>query len=674
MKIEENEIAGLDSQYEKKLGAKLAVIEELRHELGKEGIECPGVLVIGAQSAGKSSVLERLSGISFPRGENTCTRFPTIVQLQTDAMVEHASALVSTDPEFKHAKPCSSMTEIRQGILDCTAQQMMEGHSIANMPIHIRYVRKVGPVMTLIDLPGITHVDARNEAFDIHAVTSGMVEDYVKNENMVVLVVIPANDDFGNSEALRIAQSYDKDGHRTIGVVSKCDLVPESSDIIQKIRMTRENDVKLALGYVAVKNKGPTEDDVNIEKAEQELFATHRVLRQLQPYERGYTTLSKKIVELQSSRVDRFIPEVRKLVRQKLVEAQQGLKQMGHKPKTVGERRNLVTSALISISHRVEKLIHAEDSEAGTNIATKTLEFSRDFAQNVRAEVPDCLGDEYHKKIVRLLKESAGYSLPNFFNDEICRDEVQQIFFQSCVPREVSALIQKLNDFMESMFNVILKSTPVLLGFPELANVLLEEIGKLVLEAKGRATRLANAVVHSEEVQLFTQNEMYMNTINEVRGSVERYRRENVAREELDNFHEVYKIGEENVKEISPKIPVELQSEVGSRMIGNDFIKKHAGLKDKDLIEQAAVDIEVSIRVYAEIVMKRLFDTIPMLVRSVLVIDLHANFQVRAQQTLDDERLQKLFDEAENIQRQRDRFETTIANMKMAERKLLSLY
>lgn len=65
-----------------KLRNRLEVIESIRGDLESEAIEVPGVIVVGNQSAGKSSVLEAISGINFPRGENTCTRCASIVRLE----------------------------------------------------------------------------------------------------------------------------------------------------------------------------------------------------------------------------------------------------------------------------------------------------------------------------------------------------------------------------------------------------------------------------------------------------------------------------------------------------------------------------------------------------------------------------------------------------------------
>ncbi len=61
---------------------------------------------------------------------------------------------------------------------------------------------------------------------------------------MVILVVVPASDDFGNAEALKIARDYDKDGMRTLGVATKCDVLPDYSDIVEKLHCTRDSDIK----------------------------------------------------------------------------------------------------------------------------------------------------------------------------------------------------------------------------------------------------------------------------------------------------------------------------------------------------------------------------------------------------------------------------------------------
>ncbi|PXF44364.1 hypothetical protein BWQ96_05884 [Gracilariopsis chorda] len=99
-----------------------------------------------------------------------------------------------------------------------------------------------------------------------------MVDTYVSNESMVVLVFISAKGCFGNAEPLRIVQKYDKDGKRTISVIRRSDPVPEKSEIPHEIRMDRPLGVRLSLGFTAACNKQPAKDEKSICLVDGELF------------------------------------------------------------------------------------------------------------------------------------------------------------------------------------------------------------------------------------------------------------------------------------------------------------------------------------------------------------------------------------------------------------------
>ncbi|CAD7937884.1 unnamed protein product, partial [Amoebophrya sp. A25] len=185
-------------------------------------IEVPGVVVIGDQSAGKSSVLEAISGINFPRGENTCTRRPAILRMETRCGNAPGEA------SDLHNAVRIPLTEIGGEIQRLTRDKAGPGSSIIADPIHIKVVQDSGPTLTLIDLPGITHVHESQS--DIHDVIVGLLRTYIANEQMVILAVVPAVSDFGNCEALKLAKEVDAEGERTVGVVSKIDQIQKDSD------------------------------------------------------------------------------------------------------------------------------------------------------------------------------------------------------------------------------------------------------------------------------------------------------------------------------------------------------------------------------------------------------------------------------------------------------------
>ena len=95
---------------------KLGVFERARAECHAESIEIPipGVVVVGEQSSGKSSLLENISGIRFPRSQNTCTRMPCVLQLLSDPTVREPYAEVSMDPSFENVP---LLSDLRRGFL-----------------------------------------------------------------------------------------------------------------------------------------------------------------------------------------------------------------------------------------------------------------------------------------------------------------------------------------------------------------------------------------------------------------------------------------------------------------------------------------------------------------------------------------------------------------------------
>ena len=93
--IPEKSVKTLGSQ--SLLQNKLDAMEEIRNDLGTDGIEVPGVVVAGSQSSGKSSVLESLSGIRLPSGNTITTRVPLILRLEK-RNVENRSPSFTTRP------------------------------------------------------------------------------------------------------------------------------------------------------------------------------------------------------------------------------------------------------------------------------------------------------------------------------------------------------------------------------------------------------------------------------------------------------------------------------------------------------------------------------------------------------------------------------------------------
>lgn len=86
--------------------------------------------------------------------------------------------------------------------------------------------------LTLVDLPGMTKVPIKGQPADIAEQISKLTYNYISTPNTLILALTAANTDLANSDALKLAREVDPDGERTIGVVTKIDLMDEGTDAL----------------------------------------------------------------------------------------------------------------------------------------------------------------------------------------------------------------------------------------------------------------------------------------------------------------------------------------------------------------------------------------------------------------------------------------------------------
>jgi len=293
----------------------IPIASKLQDVLGALGqnttLDLPQIVVVGGQSSGKSSVLEAIVGRSFlPRGHGIVTRRPLILQLYNTATnpvdslsdeEEYPQEEENVDPnndalhedwgEFLHlpGRKYYDFREIRTEIIRETERLTGNNKGIHPTPIHLKVYSPKVLALTLVDLPGMAKVAVGDQPDDIEDQIREMSLHYISNPNAIILAVTSANTDLANSDALKLAQAVDPYGNRTVGVLTKLDLMDPGTDASE---MLSNKVIPLRRGYIAVVNRG--QKDVNADlsireglKKEELFFSSHPV------YSRDRTLLSK---------------------------------------------------------------------------------------------------------------------------------------------------------------------------------------------------------------------------------------------------------------------------------------------------------------------------------------------------------------------------------------------
>ncbi|XP_044010240.1 dynamin-1-like [Aphidius gifuensis] len=235
--------------------------------------DLPQIVVIGSQSAGKSSVLESFVGRDFlPRGSGIITRRPLILQLITNTISDEEYA------EFEHTENKKfQIDEVCKEIEDETDKSTDGDKGINPKPITLKIYSPTVLNLTLVDLPGLTKVPVEGQPDDIAVQIRKMVLEYITKENALILAVTPGNIDLATSDALELAKEVDPSGTRTIGVITKLDMMSEGSDA----RAVLENKLyPLSRGYVGVINRNQSDIDkkksiADAIESEKKFFNTH---------------------------------------------------------------------------------------------------------------------------------------------------------------------------------------------------------------------------------------------------------------------------------------------------------------------------------------------------------------------------------------------------------------
>ncbi|KAJ4342535.1 mitochondrial dynamin GTPase Msp1 [Ascochyta clinopodiicola] len=226
------------------LTKKMIEIRGLLQTVGQsDSLTLPSIVVIGSQSSGKSSVLEAIVGHEFlPKGHNMVTRRPIELTLVNtpDAQAEYGEF-----PALGLGK-VTDFSQIQRTLTDLNLA-VPASDCVSDDPIQLRIYSPNVPDLSLIDLPGYIQVVGRDQPPQLKERISQLCEKYIRAPN-VILAISAADVDLANSTALRASRKVDPRGERTIGVITKMDLV----DPERAVSLLSDKKYALRLGYVGV--------------------------------------------------------------------------------------------------------------------------------------------------------------------------------------------------------------------------------------------------------------------------------------------------------------------------------------------------------------------------------------------------------------------------------------
>lgn len=329
-------------------------------------IDLPQIVVVGSQSSGKSSVLESIVGFDFlPRGNGVVTRSPILIQLNKLKATTSNSSDSSNAPdrwvEFLHApgKTFTSDVEIQAEIVRETERVAGKNKQLSPTALIMKVFSVEVVDLTLIDLPGLTKVPVGDQPPDIEKLVRAMIHSYIEKPNTIILAVHPANTDLATSDALQMARRVDAHGLRTLGVITKVDLMDSGTNALD---MLQGRVIPLRRGYVGVVNRSQADLEARVpipeaRSKERTFFQAHPVYA---PHAAtmGSLYLAETLSAMLMEHIRNVLPSIRSRLTAQLADVRKQLAALGPELGNVDDASatllHLLTSYASSFSDAID--------------------------------------------------------------------------------------------------------------------------------------------------------------------------------------------------------------------------------------------------------------------------------------------------------------------------------
>ncbi|KZT61035.1 hypothetical protein CALCODRAFT_428383 [Calocera cornea HHB12733] len=469
----------------------LDVIDKIRDIGGDVIPPLPRIVVIGNQSAGKSSLIEAVARINVPRDMGTCTRCPSEIRLrssdgpwtclislrweydqngqklrdvQTVPFGEKFNDKSQVEPMLRRAQLAilNPKTEHRL-FLDADLTKF-ENAGELNFSRNVICIEVTGPGLTdltFVDLPGIISSVQDTSQTDLIELIKSMVKEYIGG-NSIILVAITMRDDIDNQAAILEARKADPEGIRTIGVLTKPDTI-QAGEESQWLPVVQNMKNRLRLGYFVTKQPSPSEIKVGTtfsksRQSEQTFFRTTEPWASLPIDVRarlGTPNLTSTLSTLLTDAIKSSLPGIAGKINSSLQKVRLALAALPNEPS-----KNPLSDMLeLCQQVRDELAHHIKGSEGHVELLQRNKANYENFKRLIHGTAPQFV--PYTRQETAW---NAGYSDPDFVSDESAERDDNPIL--------------NLDDIREIIAKATTRELPYSVPFPAKVYMMMKPIKK----------------------------------------------------------------------------------------------------------------------------------------------------------------------------------------------------
>ena len=432
-----------------------------------------------------------------------------------DANVPHTAASVAEHgewAEFHHVpgRKYRDFAHVKQEIENETARIAGNNKGINRQPINLKIFSPHVLNLTLVDLPGLTKVPIGDQPSDIEKQTRTLISEYIAKPNSIILAVSPANVDIVNSEALKLARHVDPMGRRTIGVLTKLDLMDHGTNALD---ILSGRVYPLKLGFIGVVNRSQQDIQSNKPmadalKAESDFFRHHPAYRNMAT-RCGTQYLAKTLNTTLMAHIRDRLPDIKARLNTLMGQTQQELASYGSKQFSGKEHRG---SLILQLMTRFATSFISSIDGTSSEISTKELcggariyyIFNSVFGNSL--ETIDPTQNLSVLDIRTAIRNSTG-PRPSLF--------VPELAFDLLVKPQIKMLEIPSQRCVELVYEELIKichtcGSTELSRFPRLQAKLIEVVSDLLRERLGPASNYVESLISIQRAYINTNHPNFL--------------------------------------------------------------------------------------------------------------------------------------------------------------------
>ncbi|CAO3598805.1 unnamed protein product [Absidia cylindrospora] len=379
------------------------------------------------------------------------------------------------------------------------------------MPIHLRIYSPRVLTLTLVDLPGLTKLPIGDQPTDIEKQIRNLLMSYITKSNSIILAVTPANMDLVNSDSLKLARQVDPEGRRTIGVLTKLDLMDAGTNALDVLS---GRSYPLKLGFIGIVNRSQQDILTNKPmadalKSENDFFRQHPSYRAIAS-RCGTQYLTKQLNQILFNHIKDTLPELRTKLSSLISQTQHELAQYGDPVLTTGtmHRGSLILRLLTKFAKDFVAAIDGTSSEMSTKElcgGARVYYIFNNVFGNALSAIPPC-ANLTNNDIRTAIRNSTG-PRPSLF--------VPEIAFDLLVKPQIKLLETPSLRCVELVYEELMKichnsGDKELMRYPKLHAKLVEVVAELLRERLSPTSTYVESLIAIERAYINTNHPDFM--------------------------------------------------------------------------------------------------------------------------------------------------------------------